>query len=220
MKNKNEPLGKEEILQIVKEVLLPYPEHQIHVQDKTIHIRIDNIPFYILIQHYVDTGWHVILFPKQPDLLEDKISFGLYDQIENRIQEINFKYYNFPKEKGIYSRLQIIEKYAKMLMSKPYRSPFIKQVTRKKCEAIRIDLNVSDAHETTPYIEIGYSNIFDKWYVEYHGMKDVQLERLKERYSTLHRKLTQLLGKWNNKTIRCLNEISCIPATEHTYPRL
>lgn len=206
MKNKNRSMEKAEILQIVKKVLLAYPKHQLHIKDQTFQICIDNIPFQILIQQHDITGWHTILSPKQ-DLLKNQIAFDLYDQIEHRIQEINLKYYDCTIEKEINSRLQIIEKYAKMLISKPNRQSFIKQVSRKKPEAIRIDLNAFDEHESSPYIEIGYSNIFGEWYVEYHGMKDVQLERLKERYSIMYRKLIQLLAKWNNKTLHCMNEV-------------
>ncbi|MFF2532297.1 hypothetical protein ACFVS2_25645 [Brevibacillus sp. NPDC058079] len=188
---------RDSLLRVVEQTFSPLPTSRISLLENAIKIDVPELPYIFYIKCCEMIGWSVFLSPKTFDLPENTATTHLYEKLQIYLDQLNFLEFDFfGKEKElICSRLKTVESFVQEMMINS--AEVINRVQHKEPGVLQLFLNIPDLFFKQPSIEIGYSRIMNRWYMDLSRTKGIELTRLYQILPGLHEKISRSLIEWN-----------------------
>ncbi|WPS85598.1 hypothetical protein SMD22_00635 (plasmid) [Brevibacillus halotolerans] len=187
------------LLKGIQQTFSPFPTSRICLKENAIEINVPELPYIFYIKCCDVFGWSVFLLSKNLDfdLPDNCATTHLYEQLEIYLDQLNFLEFDLvDKEKELVcSRFQMLEMFVQEIID--HYPTVIHQVRYKGPSVLRLFLHIPEMIFTKPSIEIGYSRIMNRWYMDISRSKGVEQTRLYELLPGFHEKIARCLIEWN-----------------------
>ncbi|WCK57257.1 hypothetical protein PP175_29135 (plasmid) [Aneurinibacillus sp. Ricciae_BoGa-3] len=170
------------------EKIFKHREKEITWMENGLRILVPGLPYSFQISCYEEIGWNVFLTSHTDSFEDDEETDRFYSQLEDAIEEVNTQYFDF----GDHEREIIAQRF--------FDLKFLTEDKLQKVEGIdaikdtgRYVLKVAfkePQQNEKSVLELGYSNVFERWYMDVPETPVFQHDGLKQELTQLDSLIT------------------------------